>query len=90
MWAGVYGETDDSLPYIGQHPDFPRAWFALDYGGNGTTYSLLAAEIIRDALTGKQKRLDLTGSSGSAYFQKLGRTLVPRLRQSTQSGEEYR
>lgn len=56
VWAGVYGETDDSLPYIGQHPDFPRAWFALGYGGNGTTYSLLAAEIIRDALTGKQHR----------------------------------
>ncbi|MCR5888804.1 FAD-binding oxidoreductase [Hymenobacter sp. J193] len=56
VWAGVYGETADSLPYIGQHPDFPRAWFALGYGGNGTTYSLLAAEIIRDALTGRQHR----------------------------------
>ncbi|MCB2407363.1 NAD(P)/FAD-dependent oxidoreductase [Hymenobacter lucidus] len=56
VWAGVYGETDDSLPYIGQHPDFPQVWFALGYGGNGTTYSLLAAEIIRDALTGRQHR----------------------------------
>lgn len=56
VWAGVYGETDDGLPYIGQHKDFPRTYFALGYGGNGTTYSLLAAEIIRDALTGRQHR----------------------------------
>ena len=56
VWGGVYGRTVDSLPYIGPHPDFPRAQFALGYGGNGTTYSLLAAEIIRDALTGREHR----------------------------------
>ncbi|GAB3834606.1 NAD(P)/FAD-dependent oxidoreductase [Hymenobacter jeollabukensis] len=56
VWAGVYGETDDGLPYIGPHKDFPRTYFALGYGGNGTTYSLLAAEIIRDALTGGRHR----------------------------------
>lgn len=56
VWAGVYGETDDGLPYIGPHKDFPRHYFALGYGGNGTTYSLLAAEIIRDALTGRTHR----------------------------------
>lgn len=55
-WGGVYGVTDDALPYIGAHPDFPRAYFALGYGGNGTTFSLLAAEIIRDALTGQRHR----------------------------------
>ncbi|MCC3159112.1 FAD-binding oxidoreductase [Hymenobacter sp. 15J16-1T3B] len=56
VWAGVYGETSDGLPYIGAHKDFPRTYFALGYGGNGTTYSLLAAEIIRDALTGRRHR----------------------------------
>jgi glycine/D-amino acid oxidase-like deaminating enzyme len=56
VWGGIYGTTDDGLPYIGTHPDFPRAHFALGYGGNGTTYSLLAAEIIRDALTGRTHR----------------------------------
>ena len=55
-WGGVYGETADGLPYIGPHPDFPCAQFALGYGGDGTTYSLLAAEIIRDALTGRTHR----------------------------------
>ncbi|GAB2960247.1 FAD-dependent oxidoreductase [Hymenobacter coalescens] len=60
VWAGVYGETADGLPYIGAHQDFPRTQFALGYGGNGTTYSLLAAEIIRDALTGRTHRYAAT------------------------------
>ncbi|MBC8163228.1 MAG: FAD-dependent oxidoreductase [Roseiflexaceae bacterium] len=51
-WAGTFGETKDGLAYIGQHPDFPNGYFALGYGGNGITYSLIAAEIIRDAITG--------------------------------------
>ena len=49
-WAGTFGETKDGLAYIGEHPDWPSSYFALGYGGNGITYSVLAAEIIRDAL----------------------------------------
>jgi len=30
------------------------AYFALGYGGNGITFSLLAAEIIRDAMLGQE------------------------------------
>ena len=41
--------TADGLPFIGPHPSFPRACFALGYGGNGITYSAIAAGIIRDA-----------------------------------------
>jgi glycine/D-amino acid oxidase-like deaminating enzyme len=52
-WAGTFGETKDGLAYIGEHPDWPHAYFALGYGGNGITFSLLAAEIIRDALLGR-------------------------------------
>ncbi|GEM47152.1 NAD(P)/FAD-dependent oxidoreductase [Deinococcus cellulosilyticus] len=49
-WAGTFGETRDGLAYIGEHPDFPKAYFALGYGGNGITYSLLAAQMIRDMI----------------------------------------
>ncbi len=49
-WAGTFGETKDGLAYIDESPDMPNAWFALGYGGNGITYSILAAEIIRDAI----------------------------------------
>ena len=52
-WAGVFAESDDSLPYIGQHPRFPNGYFSLGYGGNGITFALIAARIIRDDLCGR-------------------------------------
>jgi glycine/D-amino acid oxidase-like deaminating enzyme len=52
-WAGTFGETKDGLPYIGCSPGKPHVYFALGYGGNGITYSLIAAEIIRDDFLGK-------------------------------------
>ncbi|MDQ3250105.1 MAG: FAD-binding oxidoreductase [Chloroflexota bacterium] len=47
-WAGTFGETKDGLAYIGQTPEFPHAYFALGYGGNGITFSVIAAQIITD------------------------------------------
>ncbi len=52
-WAGTFGETKDGLAYIGVHPRFPHCYFALGYGGNGITYSVIAAEIIRDQFLGR-------------------------------------
>jgi glycine/D-amino acid oxidase-like deaminating enzyme len=52
-WGATFGETEDGLPFIGQTPEYPNAYFALGYGGNGITYSLIAAELLRDALLGK-------------------------------------
>ena len=51
-WAGTFGETKDGLAYIGETAEWPNGYFALGYGGNGITYSLIAAEIIRDLFTG--------------------------------------
>jgi len=47
-WAGTFGETEDSLPYIGEIEGYPNAYFALCYGANGTNFALMASEIIRD------------------------------------------
>jgi glycine/D-amino acid oxidase-like deaminating enzyme len=52
-WAGTFAVTDDGLPFIGRHRDVPYTWFALGFGGNGTVFSVIAAEIIRAALLGK-------------------------------------
>jgi len=52
-WAGTFGVTKDGLPYIGRNPGLRHAYFALGYGGNGITYSLIAAELIRDDLLGR-------------------------------------
>lgn len=52
-WAGTFGEAEDGLAYIGRHREWPSTHFALGYGGNGITYGLIAAEIIRDELLGR-------------------------------------
>ncbi len=53
-WAGAFGVTKDSLPFIGSIPSRPHTFFALGFGGNGIIYSVIAAEIIRDAINGKK------------------------------------
>ena len=53
-WAGTFGSTVDSLPYIGTYHKTPHTYYALGYGGNGITFSVIAAEIIRDMITGKK------------------------------------
>ncbi len=51
-WAGTFGQTKDGLPYIGTTPAFPHGIFALGYGGNGITFGVIAAGIIRDMIAG--------------------------------------
>ncbi len=52
-WAGTFAQTSDSLPYVGSFPGIPHAYFALGYGGNGITFSLLAGELITQAFLGQ-------------------------------------
>lgn len=52
-WAGTFAETDDGLPYIGPAPESPHCLLALGYGGNGITFSLLSAQILRDHILGE-------------------------------------
>ena len=54
-WAGTFAETDDGLPFFGPHGQHgPRLHFAMAYGGNGITYSMLGAGLLR-ALIEKRK-----------------------------------
>ncbi len=56
-WGGTFGETKDGLAYIGPHPQRdPRVMFALGYGGNGITYSAIAAEVLTAAVAGRRHR----------------------------------
>jgi glycine/D-amino acid oxidase-like deaminating enzyme len=55
-WAGTFAVTPHGLPLIGAYPGIPHTWFALGYGGNGITFSLVAAEIIRDGILGRTDR----------------------------------
>ncbi|RYG32271.1 MAG: FAD-binding oxidoreductase, partial [Burkholderiales bacterium] len=55
-WSGVFGETEDSLPMIGWVPGTPRTLAAYGYGGNGITFSALAADLLEAELEGQPDR----------------------------------
>lgn len=52
-WTGTFGATTDGLPFIGAYRSLPHSYFALGFGGNGIVFSVIAAQIIRDELLGK-------------------------------------
>jgi len=49
----AFGETTTGLPIIGPVPGMPHCWIALGYGGNGTTYASIAADVIAGAIHGR-------------------------------------
>jgi glycine/D-amino acid oxidase-like deaminating enzyme len=55
-WTGTFGSTKDSLPYIGTYDKTPHTYYALGFGGNGITFSVIAAEIIRDMMLEKTNK----------------------------------
>lgn len=53
-WAGTFGSTKDALPYIGTYIKTPHTYYSLGFGGNGITFSVIAAELIRDMILGRK------------------------------------
>lgn len=51
-WTASFGESATGLPTIGRVPGMRHCWAALGYGGNGITYSRIAADVICAELTG--------------------------------------
>ncbi len=67
-WAGTFAETRDGLPFFGAHPQWgPRVLFAMAYGGNGITYSMLGAGLLRAAI--ERRRHRLSGLFGFARLE---------------------
>jgi glycine/D-amino acid oxidase-like deaminating enzyme len=67
-WAGTFAETSDGLPLFGRHPQYgPRVLFALAYGGNGITYSMLGAGLLRAQIERRPHPL-----TGLFSFTRLG------------------
>jgi glycine/D-amino acid oxidase-like deaminating enzyme/Rieske Fe-S protein len=57
-WSSQYFEPADGLPYIGHLPGHPQHIFvATGYGGNGMTYSHVAARLLSDILLKKENAL---------------------------------
>lgn len=53
QWAGTFGSTKDGLPYIGTTGKRKNVFYALGFGGNGITFSEVAAIIITDMIQGR-------------------------------------
>ncbi|MFY4777325.1 NAD(P)/FAD-dependent oxidoreductase [Metabacillus sp. RGM 3146] len=53
-WGASFGESLDNLPFIGKHPHKERQYYLLGYGGNGTVYSMLGSNILRDLILDRQ------------------------------------
>ena len=51
-WAGCFGQTSTGLPLIGAVPGYPRCFTVLGYGGNGTAFSAIAAQLVQRAIVG--------------------------------------
>ena len=49
---GLFGESKDGLPYIGEYADLPNCYFSLGYGSNGILYSVLGGRLLRDLYFG--------------------------------------
>ncbi|MBA2402530.1 MAG: FAD-binding oxidoreductase [Bradyrhizobium sp.] len=51
-WSGTFDTTRDGLPLIGPVPGHKGVYAAYGYGGNGITFSFMAAELIGDLIAG--------------------------------------
>ncbi|WP_246668370.1 MULTISPECIES: FAD-dependent oxidoreductase [Bradyrhizobium] len=51
-WSGAFDTTRDGLPLIGAVPGCKNIFAAFGYGGNGITFSFLAAELLAALLAG--------------------------------------
>ncbi|MBC8038817.1 MAG: FAD-binding oxidoreductase [Rhizobiales bacterium] len=51
-WTGNFGESETGMPAIGLVRGYKRTYAALGFGGNGITFSMLAAQIISRTIDG--------------------------------------
>ena len=56
-WSGTFDTTSDGLPLIGPVPNATGIYAAYGYGGNGITFSFLAAQLIGDLIAGSTSPL---------------------------------
>ncbi|HLO03470.1 MAG TPA: FAD-dependent oxidoreductase [Symbiobacteriaceae bacterium] len=79
-WSASFGDMHDGLPMIGRYEEFPHTLFVLGYGGNGTVYSVILAQIIRDLIIkGSHPDQNLFLSDERPYLHEWSRPLDPTL-----------
>ena len=51
-WTGSFGESPTGLPAVGPVPENSRCYAVLGFGGNGITFSMLAAQLVTRHMQG--------------------------------------
>ena len=51
-WAGCFGDSVTGLPAIGQVPGAKGCYAVMGFGGNGITFSVIAAQMLQRAVLG--------------------------------------
>jgi gamma-glutamylputrescine oxidase len=51
-WAGIWGTTEDRLPFVGRLDD--RVWVSAGYSGHGNVLGLACGELVAEAIVGKR------------------------------------
>lgn len=54
-WSAEFGTTGDGLPLIGAVPGMPRLLAAFGFGGNGITFSFMAAHVLAALIDGETR-----------------------------------
>ena len=52
VWSAPFGNTSDGLPIIDRVPGMSRVHAVMGFGGNGITFSMIAAQIVAARLRG--------------------------------------
>jgi glycine/D-amino acid oxidase-like deaminating enzyme len=55
-WAGTFADSPTGLPAIGPVPGMPRVFATLGAGGNGITFSAIAAGIAKEWVQGRRHK----------------------------------
>jgi glycine/D-amino acid oxidase-like deaminating enzyme len=54
-WAGIFGNSPDSLPLVGQVPGRENAWLSRGYSGHGNVLGLACGDLVAKAILGRRE-----------------------------------
>lgn len=53
-WCGSFGSSGTGLPFLGRIPNVPHCYAVMGFGGNGITFSRIAADMITAQILGHE------------------------------------
>ena len=57
-WTALFYGTKDGLPFIGRDPNKKNVYYLLGFEGNGMSYSMAGASIIKDLIKGETNKYE--------------------------------